>query len=335
MQVPFSPGADAAEARRVEDDGFDVGLFGDSQHLIGDPYVRIALAAGGTTSLQLATGVTNPVTRDVSVTADAALTVHEGSGGRMILGIGRGDSALAKIGEAYPAPLATFEQYVRQLRGYFAGAPVERNGRRAAIEWLPGAQTPPPIDIACTGPLTIRLAAQLADRVTFSVGATRERMEWALGEARAAVDACGRDPRSLAYGAFVIIAVSDDVERGAAAVRGKVAGYAHFSGMPDSNTSILADAALQDASARLRSEYDHTQHMRADAGHASVVAPEFARAFAIVGPPGLVADRILELAELGIGHFYCSINHRGADQEFIAESRKRFAAQVIPRLRSA
>jgi len=335
MQVPFVPGDDAAQARRVEDDGFDVGLFGDSQHMIGDPYARMAFAASTTTQLRLCTGVTNPATRDASVTADAALTVHVGSGGRAILGIGRGDSALAKLGLSYPAPLREFEAYVRQLRGYFDGVAVERHGRAAAIEWLPEPRAALPIDIACTGPRTIRLAATLADRVTFSVGAEVERMQWAIDQAESAIAARGRDRSSVTFGAFVILAVGDDVDECVAAVKGKVAGYAHFSGMPDSNTRILADAGLRDTSSKLQDGYDHTEHMRADAEHAKLVDAEFARTFAIVGAPGLVADRMLALAELGIDHFYCSLVHRGADRAFIDASRGRFAAEVVPRLRAS
>ena len=84
-------------AERAEAAGWDGMVFVDSQHLVGDTYVGLALAAEHTTRLQLGTGVTNPYTRHPAVTASAIATVQEISGGRAVLGIGRGDSSLAYL----------------------------------------------------------------------------------------------------------------------------------------------------------------------------------------------------------------------------------------------
>src|SRR5262245_65258613 len=110
-------------AERLEVAGYDGLAVSDSQNLGPDPYVALALAAKSTERLRLATGVTNPFTRHPAVTAAAIATVQAESGGRTVLGIGRGDSSLAYLGLA-PAGLARFETYVTRVQSYLAGATV-------------------------------------------------------------------------------------------------------------------------------------------------------------------------------------------------------------------
>ena len=110
-------------AQEIEAAAWDGMLVVDSQNLSGDPYVALALAATATTKLGLGTGVTNSVTRHAAVTATAITSVNRVSGGRAVLGIGRGDSALAHLGRA-PARLAQFERYLKQLQTYLKGESV-------------------------------------------------------------------------------------------------------------------------------------------------------------------------------------------------------------------
>src|SRR5580693_8379785 len=98
-----------ARAPAIEAEGWDGQMFMDSQALSADPYVLMGAWAGATRHLRLSTGVTNPLTRNLAVTAAGAASVQAISGGRAVLGIGRGDSALAYLGLA-PAPLAGFER---------------------------------------------------------------------------------------------------------------------------------------------------------------------------------------------------------------------------------
>ena len=113
----------ARSAQEIEAAGWDGMLVVDSQNLSGDPYVSLALAATATTRIGLGTGVTNSVTRHAAATATAITSVNRVSDGRAVLGIGRGDSALAHLGRA-PARLAQFERYLRQLQTYLRGEAV-------------------------------------------------------------------------------------------------------------------------------------------------------------------------------------------------------------------
>src|SRR5687768_5132093 len=117
------PKVAARMAQRAEADGFDGWFVVDSQNLAGDCYVALAMAAAATERIQLGTGVTNPYTRHPAVTASAIASVHAESGGRAVLGIGRGDSALAHLGLA-PAPVAVFERYLALVQAYLRGDEV-------------------------------------------------------------------------------------------------------------------------------------------------------------------------------------------------------------------
>ncbi|MDB5447064.1 MAG: hypothetical protein JWQ97_2381, partial [Phenylobacterium sp.] len=91
VQTAVGPAGDvAAQAARLEADGWGGIMLFDSQSLIGDPYVALALAATSTERLGLGIGVTNPVTRHAAVAASAIASVQAASGGRAVLGIGRG-----------------------------------------------------------------------------------------------------------------------------------------------------------------------------------------------------------------------------------------------------
>src|SRR3569833_1039565 len=118
-----SPRATARVAREREDAGWDGLLVVDSQNQSGAPYVALAMAATATKRIGLGTGVTNNETRLAAVTACSIASIQRLSGGRAVLGIGRGDSALAHLGRA-PARLKQFERYLKQLQAYLRGDSV-------------------------------------------------------------------------------------------------------------------------------------------------------------------------------------------------------------------
>ena len=110
-------------AETVEAEGWDGQVFMDSQSLGADPYVLMGAWAMATERLKLATGVTNPLSRHVAVTAGAAVTLQQISRGRAVLGIGRGDSALAYLGHG-PVSLATFRRALSDLQTLLTGGEI-------------------------------------------------------------------------------------------------------------------------------------------------------------------------------------------------------------------
>src|SRR5690349_17076391 len=151
MGLP-EPGRAPFQAELAEMAGWDGITFVDSQNLVGDPYVAIALAARHSDTLWFATGVTNAYTRHPAALATVAATVQEETGGRFVLGIGRGDTALFHLGRP-PMPVADFVERVRALQGYLAGDTLDVDGTPSRIRWLDRARQPKvPLDIAASGP---------------------------------------------------------------------------------------------------------------------------------------------------------------------------------------
>ena len=115
--------------------------------------------------------MTNSITRDAAVTAGAALSLQVESDGRAVLGIGRGDSSVQRIGRS-PDSLTRFARYLEMVQGYLSGGVVDRDGFASRLEWLPQVNVAKvPLEVAATGPRVIALAARHAQRICFAVGA--------------------------------------------------------------------------------------------------------------------------------------------------------------------
>lgn len=116
---PPSAESPYAVAQRAESQGWYGGFTGDSQHMVPDTYVSLGLAAAATTTLSIGVGVTNFVTRDPAVTASAIASFQYFSGGRAVLGVGRGDAAVRYLGREAQG-LGDFWHDPRLMRAYLA-----------------------------------------------------------------------------------------------------------------------------------------------------------------------------------------------------------------------
>lgn len=340
-------GMSAALARQVEAEGWDGQMFMDSQSLSADPFVLMGAWAMVTERLKLATGVTNPLTRHPAVLAANIASVQSISGGRAVLGIGRGDSALAYLGHA-PVKLSAFRRALVELQTLLSGGEVAFSaqnlfaqalsagtlslGARPAatrLKWLPEGMPKVPLDVAATGPKVIGMAAPLAERVTFSVGAIAERIAWALELAHAAQPAGG-----VSYGAQIIVVCHPDTEIVREAATSFVAPLARFQviqgeGAGPKNASDAANFAA------IRAGYDMTKHSHAishDKIKGAALSWDFVQRFAIVGPPAHCIERLLELAALGIERFV--VVGPGFHPEAGTGGRSLFASAVMPEVRA-
>lgn len=332
-----SPGHTARLAVEIEAMGFDALLCPDTQCLAPDPWSQLSLAAARTSRLRLGTGVTNPVTRDSSVTAGALATLQLESGGRAFCGIGRGDSSAAHIGRRN-ATTAELREYVTQVRGYLRGEDVARGATVSRMRWLAPGQLPTvPLDIACTGPATIRMAVETGDRVTFAVGAAPERIRWAVATALEHLAKTDRDRASLRIGAFVNL-VCDANEKRAIGLGRMIAGMvAHFAGMKDSPVDHLPPK-LRAIAERMKSGYDMARHAQDEGTHLGMIDDEFVDWFSICGPPSKCAERLGALLDLGLDHVYVLggspvAEPHGARQEGMVRQTRLFAEAVMPGLR--
>jgi 5,10-methylenetetrahydromethanopterin reductase len=354
----------ARTAQEIEAAGWDGMLVVDSQNLSGDPYISLALAATVTTRIGLGPGVTNSVTRHAAATATAIASVHRISNGRAVLGIGRGDSALAHLGRA-PARLAQFERYLRHLQIYLSGGSVSFDEIDISADFAPPLaglhlhDAPPascigwiadglergakggspqgsgkvPVEVAASGPKVIALAALHAERVMFTLGADTERLAWGIALAKKTRKDAGLDPDAIAFGAYVNLGCHNDMGVARSLVRGGLTTFARFSVMHGkANGPVSAKDA--DVLQTLRNNYDMKKHTQGDSRQAGTLTDDFVDRFAIVGTPDRCIERLRELAKLGLDKVAISGGMRGVDAGDAAVGKQLVAEQVLPGMRS-
>jgi 5,10-methylenetetrahydromethanopterin reductase len=340
-------------ARRIEREGWDGQMFMDSQCLTADPYARMAVWATATERLKLCTGVTNSLTRHVSVTAAAAATIQSISAGRAVLGIGRGDSALAYLGYA-PAQLSAFRQTLLDLQALLNGSQVAFGSDRSlvhakslaslsmgerpttsALKWLPRDMLKVPLDVAATGPKVIEMSAPIAERLTFSVGAMPERLQWAMDLADAARRRKGLSGDAISYGAQIVLICHTDPDAMRTLANAFVPPLARFQVIQGRVAGPVnaSDVANYEA---VSHGYDMTKH---DDPHANdkviggSLTWDFLERFAVVGPPERCIERLLQLRSLGIRRFV--VVGPGYYPEPTNDGRSLFATEVMPAVRAA
>jgi 5,10-methylenetetrahydromethanopterin reductase len=341
------PGATARLARRAEDEGWDgIGLV-DSQNLAGDPYVELGLAAEATSRIGLATAVTNPLTRHPAAAAGAIATVQAESGGRAVLGIGRGDSSLAHLGLA-PAPVGLFRHYLERVQGYLRGeeVPFDRvddfdpvatlglaGGPRASrLRWLRRDVPKVPVDVAATGPRVIAAGAILAERVTLAVGADPARLQWGIDLARSARREAGLGADGLALGAYVPVLVHPDRATARTMIAGGVASFARFSVMHGTVVGPVDEAGRRALTA-VHDAYDMDSHFTHGSPQSAHLTAEVIDAFGVAGPSTYCVDRLRELIGLGLTKLFFMGGGFGLGRDEQQAAHRLLVDEVLPALR--
>jgi alkanesulfonate monooxygenase SsuD/methylene tetrahydromethanopterin reductase-like flavin-dependent oxidoreductase (luciferase family) len=204
-------------ARQAEAAGYDSVWAGDSllARPRGEPLALLAAVAGATTRVTLGTAVLLPLLRHPLSLAHSLATLDRVARGRVIVGVGPGaelpgtHAELAALGvpgdRRVGALLNTVERCRRLWRDEEPG--IELRPR----PFRPGG---PPIWLGGSGPRMLRLAGTTFDGwLPFSPTAT----EYASGlrAVRDAAEGAGRDPGSVATGAYLTVAVADTPGRAA------------------------------------------------------------------------------------------------------------------------
>ncbi|MAG29441.1 MAG: hypothetical protein CL908_00950 [Deltaproteobacteria bacterium] len=331
LMMLATPGRAREIAERTQAAGFDHLALADTQNMGPEVWGQLMLCAGASTSLQLGTGVTNPVTRDVAVTASAALALQAESDGRAYCGIGRGDSALAKIG-GRPAKVEDFERSLVQLRAYLDGESTARGSVDSQLEWAIDASLPRvPIEVAAAGPRVIEVAARHADVIGFCVGADPAVLKRALGRARRAAEAAGREPDALRFGAYLNCVVADDIDQACNLARGGASVFARFSGWSSRNAEVVGRQIATEAK-MIQRDYEMDHHARATGAGAEAIDDAFLKQFAILGPPEHVVEHLAALADLGLDSATLAPGSSDMGWEEGWRSIERIGGEVIPAL---
>ena len=308
--------------RLAESAGFAYAWLFDSHVLWKEPYVLLTLMAQNTTRLRLGTCVTNPATREPSVTASALAVLQELSGGRMDLGIGRGDSARRVLGKP-PTNLALLEEATKVIRDLCEGREAIFEGTPLRLEWAPPYKLP--VWIAGYGPKALEVTGRVADGAIIQL-ADPSLVRWCIGLVRDGAKRNGRDPNAIA----VMVAapahvgpraqVRDRVRWFPALVSNHVVDLVKRYG----EQGLPADLT---AYVRNRPTYDYRHHAESGSSNAAFVDDESVDRFCVTGDVDEHIEKLRQLAAIGVRQF--NIYLMSGDEEKILEV---YGERIIPAL---
>jgi probable F420-dependent oxidoreductase len=284
----------------AEQNGFSHAWIWDSHVLWQEVYPIFALMAAGTASIHIGPCVTNPVTRDPTVTASAMATLNEISGGRMEMGIGRGDSAQRVLGRK-PVSVGALERACGTIRDLAEGREVDVDGTPVQLKWSEGR--PLPVWVAAYGPQALRCAGRVADGLIMQL-ADPFIIEWSLRYLREGAEEADRDPADIKVMAAAPACLSDDLAHAREQVR-------WFPALVSNHVVDLVQRYHDDAELpaglteyiAARERYDYAHHGRAGSDNAGFVTDEVVDRFCVLGPPEQVRAKLGQLRDLGVHQF--------------------------------
>jgi probable F420-dependent oxidoreductase len=309
-------------ARVAETLGFSHVWTFDSHLLWEEPFVIYSQILGATRKIVVGPMVTNPATRDWTVTASLFATLNEMFGNRTICGIGRGDSAV-RVLNGRPTTLATLAESVHVIRELANGRAVEHQGATLRFPW--GARSRLEVWIAAYGPKALALTGSIGDGFILQL-ADPDITAWTIAQVRAAADAAGRDPATVkicvaapAYVGENLTHLRDQVRWFGGMVGNHVADIVARYGTTNPVPAVLTEYIAG------RTGYDYNEHGRAENTHTAFVPDEIIDRFCILGPAEQHIARLRELADLGVDQFAVYLQHDGK-----AQTMEAYGETVIP-----
>jgi probable F420-dependent oxidoreductase len=311
-----------ALTRQSEASGFEYGWIFDSHVLWLEPYPVLTLMAANTRRMKLGPCVTNPAVRDLTVTASLFATLNLISGGRMQLGIGRGDSSRRVLGKK-PVGAGDLERAIHTLRELTSSKEIDYDGQPTRISW---AKTPPPIWVAGYGPKVLDLAGRVGDGVILQF-ADPDLIEWCIGFVKKGAESAGRDFRKIEIMSAAPVWISDDLKTAREHVR-------WFPALVSNHVVDLLSRYKPDelppaltSYVKNRGGYDYQQHCEVDSTNSKFVSDEVVDRFCLVGPAEAHRQKLRQLASLGVTQF--NIYLMCGDEEDTLEQYKK---KILPAL---
>ncbi len=314
-------------AQQAENFGFTHVWTFDSHLLWQEPYVVFSQILSATHRVKVGPMVTNPATRDWTVTASLFATLNDMFGNRTVCGIGRGDSAVRVI-NGKPVTLATLRESIGVIRGLANGEQVDYKGNQIRLPW--GSASRLPIWVAAYGPMALALTGEVADGFILQV-ADPAIMAWSIKAVRAAAEAAGRDPAAVTICVAAPAYVTDGTDGGLAHGRDQCR---WFGGMVGNHVADIvarygADGAavpteLTDYIAG-RQGYDYNSHGKAGNAHTDFVPDSIIDRFALIGPVEHQVERLEEMRALGVDQFALYLQHDAKDTTLTA-----YGERVMP-----
>src|SRR5579883_1132213 len=311
----------------AERQGFAYGWTYDSHVLWHESFPLLTLAAERTSRMRMGHFVTNPGTREPTVLASAYATLHDLSDGRMVMGIGRGDSARRYIGQQ-PVKVAEFERSIAMIRDFMNGREVEWNGKQLQLKWVRPELPEIPMWVAGYGPKALGVAGRVGDGVIIQL-ADPEIVSWIMDTARRAAAEAGRDPSQLKCIVGAPSHVTDDLADARDQVR-------WFPAMVSNHVMDLIERYGADGSSvpraltdyvQARKFYDYNEHSRVGAKHGEFVTDEICDRFCVIGDAAQIKAKLRELEAVGVDQFNIYLMTHGQE-----ETLQAYGDEVIPEL---
>ena len=305
--------------KEAEAGGFSHGWTFDSCVLWQEPFVIYSQVLANTSSLTVGPMVTNPSTRDWSVTASLFATLNDMYGNRTVCGIGRGDSARRVIGQK-PASLATLSDAMHVIKELAEGREAQLHGAPVRIPWVRDGRLE--MWMAAYGPKALKLVGEQADGFILQT-ADPAIARWTIGAVRDAARAAGRDPGGITMCVAAPAYVGTDVEHQRDQLRwfggmvgnhvaDLVARYGESGPVPHELTDYI----------RGRQGYDYAHHGKAGNPSTDFVPDQIVDRFCLLGPASAHRDRLAELAELGVDQFALYLMHDQREETLAAYGKE-------------
>ncbi|HEX3678101.1 MAG TPA: TIGR03842 family LLM class F420-dependent oxidoreductase [Galbitalea sp.] len=312
-------------AKLAEQYGFSHVWTFDSHLLWQEPYVIYSQILAETKRVIVGPMVTNPATRDWTVTASTYATLNEMYGNRTICGIGRGDSAV-RVTNGAPTTLKTLRESIHVIRELANSRPVEYNGAQLQFPWSTGSTLD--IWVAAYGPLALKLAGEVGDGFILQL-ADLDIAEWMIKTVRDAAETAGRDPMSVKFCVAAPMYIGDDWQhmrdqcRWFGGMVGNhvadiVAKYGDSGSVPKALTDYIKG----------REGYDYNEHGRAGNTHAEFVPDEIVDRFCLLGTAENHIEKLKALKAIGVDQFAGYLQHDNKE-----ETLRVYGETVIPAIR--
>ncbi len=309
-------------AKRAEAYGFGYVWTFDSHILWQEPYVIYSQILAETRNVVVGPMVTNPATRDWTVTASLFATLNEMYGNRTVCGIGRGDSAV-RVTNGRPTTIETLREAIHVIRELANGRSAEYNGSTITFPWASRSELE--LWVAGYGPRALALAGEVGDGFILQL-ADPQIVAWTIAAVRAAAERAGRDPAAVRICVAAPAYVGGDVthQRDQCRWFGGMVGnhvadivgrYGESSDVPAALTEYI----------RGRQGYDYNQHGQAGNTHADFVPDEIVDRFCLLGPPDEHVRRLVELRDLGVDQFAIYLQHDAKDATL-----QTYGEQILP-----
>jgi probable F420-dependent oxidoreductase len=309
----------------AEKHGFEYGWTYDSHILWQESYATLAVAADRTERIKLGHFVTNPGIRDPTITASWYATMQDISNGRMVMGIGRGDSSRRVVG-LKPVKVAEFERRCAMMKELMNGREVEWNEKQLQLKWV--REELPDIEmwVAGYGPKALAVAGRVGDGVIIQL-ADPQIIQWIMNTARTAAEEAGRDPDALKCIVGAPSMISDDIAHARDQVRwfpamvsnhvmDLIEKYGWESEIPEALTEYV----------KARKFYDYKDHSRVGAAHGEFVTDEICDRFCVLGNTQQAMEKLRELESVGVDQFNIYLMTEGQEETLAA-----YGDQIIPK----